>query len=71
VVVSQDHSGYRVEGAAELRERGRKLLEVRRETTVDDRQGTIDVAEIPADPLRAEAINAVRDLLDGGHRRRV
>lgn len=62
---------FPVERVAQLREGGRNLLEATGEAAVDDRERTVDIAGIPADPIRAEPIDAVRDLFERGHQGRV
>ncbi len=71
VVVGQNHGHHVAHRPAQLGEGSRQLLEVARETTVDDGYRSVDFVEIPGDPVRAEPIDTVSDLVDGAHGPRV
>jgi hypothetical protein len=65
--MGQDYRRHVVEQSVKVRERGGKLVEVTREAAIDDRDSALDVEQVPAHPVRAEPVDAVRDLFDGGH----
>lgn len=63
--MGQDYRRHVVEQSVKVRERGGKLVEVTREAAIDDRDSALDVDQVPAHPVRAEPVDAVRDLFDG------
>jgi hypothetical protein len=65
VVVSEDYGGDRVERTVEVLEGVWKLVVVAGKPAVDDHDCTVDVAEVPPDPLGTEPVDTVRDLSDG------
>lgn len=65
--MGQDHRRHVVEQSVKVRERGGKLVEVTREAAIDDHDSALDVEQVPAHPVRAEPVDAVRDLFEGGH----
>jgi hypothetical protein len=68
VIVGEDDRGDRVERTVDLCERLRQLVVVTGEATIDDHNRTVDVVEVPANPLGAESVDAISELLDRSHR---
>jgi hypothetical protein len=60
VIVGDDDRAHRVERTAELRECAPKLVVIAGEAAIDDGDSVVD-DQIPANPLAAEPIDAVRE----------